>query len=112
MMAFIDIKDPAKRDEIVADYLSTIQRIREQDESDKAIGLERRIHLEQTFKPIVSATEKATTAITNEIKTEKNPHHTLTARKKRKFAHGSEFNAFDNYQKMDKKDLDNLDKSG
>ena len=80
-MAFIDIKDPAKRDEIVADYLSTIQRIREQNESDKAIGLARRIHLEQTFKPIVSATEKATTAITNEIKTEKNPRHTLAARK-------------------------------
>ena len=93
-MAFIDIKDPAKRDEIVADYLSTIRHIREQNENDKAIGLARQIHLEQTFKPIVSATEKATTAITNEIKTEK----------KRK--RSGEFNAFDYYQRMDKKDLD------
>ena len=105
-MAFIDIKDPAKRDEIVADYLSTIRHIREQNENDKAIGLARQIHLEQTFKPIVSAAEKATAAITNEIKTEKNPSHSLSARKKRKFTHGSEFNAFDYYQRMDKKDLD------
>lgn len=107
-MAFIDIKDPAKRDEIVADYLSTIRHIREQNENDKAIGLARQIHLEQTFKPIVSATEKATTAITNEIKTEKNPSHSLSARKKRKFTdeRSGEFNAFDYYQRMDKKDLD------
>ena len=114
-MAFIDIEDPAKRDAIVADYLSTIRHIRERNENDKAIGLARQIHLEQTFKPIVSATEKATTAITNEIKAEKNHHSShslLNARKKRKFTHGSEFahesefNAFDYYQKMDKKDLD------
>ena len=103
-MAFIDIKDPAKRDEIVADYLSTIQHIREQNENDKAIGLARQIHLEQTFKPIVSATEKATAAITNEIKTEKNSSHSLSARKKRK--RSGEFNVFDYYQRMDKKDLD------
>ena len=107
-MAFIDIKDPAKRDEIVADYLSTMRHIREQNENDKAIGLARQIHLEQTFKPIVSATEKATTAITNEIKTEKNSSHSLSARKKRKFTdeRSGEFNAFDYYQRMDKKDLD------
>ena len=107
-MAFIDIKDPAKRDEIVADYLSTIQHIREQNENDKAIGLARQIHLEQTFKPIVSATEKATAAITNEIKTEKNSSHSLSARKKRKFTdeRSGEFNVFDYYQRMDKKDLD------
>ena len=108
-MAFIDIKDPAKRDEIVADYLSTIRHIRERNENDKAIGLARQIHLEQTFKPIVSATEKATAAITNEIKTEKNPSHSLSARKKRKFTderRSGDFNAFDYYQRMDKKDLD------
>lgn len=103
-MAFIDIKDPAKRDEIVADYLSTIRNVQRRTENDKAIGLERQIHLEQTFKPIVSATEKAATDITDEIRKEKNPTLLALARKKRK--RSGEFNAFDYYQRMDKKDLD------
>ena len=101
-MAFIDIKDPTKRDQIVADYLSTIQHVRERNENDKTIGLTRQIHLEQTFKPIIRATEKAATDITNEIKGEKNPTLLALARKKRKFT--GEFNTFDHYQ--GRKDLD------
>ena len=95
-MAFIDIKDPKRRDEIVADYLSTIQRVREQNENDRAIGLARQIELEQTFKPIVSATEKATAAITNELKAEKNPTLSET----------NGLTAFDYYQKEERNDLD------
>ena len=38
-MAFIDIKDPRKRDQIVADYLATIQRVQQRNEDEKAVGL-------------------------------------------------------------------------
>ena len=63
-MAFIDIEDPKKRDEIVADYLSTVKRIQQRNEDEKAIGLAKQVDLENTFKPIIKATEKSTEAIT------------------------------------------------
>ena len=72
-----------------------IQRVREQNENDRAIGLARQIELEQTFKPIVSATEKTTTGITNELKSDKSNPTPSFARKKRKI---SERSAFDIYQ--------------
>ena len=66
-MAFIDIKDPKKRDAIVADYLSTIKRVQQQNEYERAIGLTKQVELEKTFKPIIEATEKSTAAITNTV---------------------------------------------
>ena len=66
-MAFIDIKDPKKRDAIVADYLSTIKHVQQQNEDDRTVGLQKNIELEKTFKPIIKATEKSTATITKEL---------------------------------------------
>ena len=63
-MSFIDIKDPSKRDQIVADYVATIRRVQQRSEDEKSIGLAKKAELERTFNPIVKATEKSTKAIT------------------------------------------------
>ena len=98
-MAFIDIKDPKKRDQIVADYLSTIKQIQQRNEDEKAVGFAREAELEKTFKPIVQATEKASEAITKELKPlQKEP------RRKRKWGETAGLNALEYYLKSDKKD--------
>ena len=60
IMDFIDIKDPNKRDEIVADYLATIKKIQQRNEDEKASSLSRRTDLEHVFSPMIEATEKST----------------------------------------------------
>ena len=66
-MSFIDIKDPKKRDEIVADYLAIIKRVQQRNEDEKAVGLAKQVELEHTFNPVIKSTEKATEAIRREL---------------------------------------------
>ena len=40
-MAFIDIKDPSKRKEIVQDYIANLKDFKEKTENDKAKGLDK-----------------------------------------------------------------------
>ena len=70
-MSFIDIKDPKRRDQIVADYVATIRRMQQRNEDEKSAGLAKQAELERTFNPIVKATEKTTRAITEHL----NPIH-------------------------------------
>ena len=67
-MAFIDIQDPVKREEIVQDYIKNIREIREKKESQKLHGMTERKNIEKVFQPVVKATEKSASQITNEIK--------------------------------------------
>ena len=67
-MAFIDIKDPVKREQIVQDYIKNIQEIRERNENQKLRGIAQRQNIEKVFQPVVKATEKSASQITNEIK--------------------------------------------
>ena len=80
-MAFIDIKDPTKREETVQDYIKTLNEIRERRERNKIQGFTENRNIIRAFKPVVEATEKSAEKITNEIKniqpTEK-PVKTLT----------------------------------
>ena len=41
-MSFLDIEDPAKRDEIVKDYIATIRRVQESNENEKVVRLARK----------------------------------------------------------------------
>ena len=67
-MAFIDIQDPVKREEIVQDYIKNIREIKEKKESRKLHGMTERKNIEKVFQPVVQATEKSASQITNEIK--------------------------------------------
>ena len=67
-MSFIDIKDPRKRDEIVADYLSIIKRVQQRNEEERSASLTRQAQLETTFNPIIKATETAAKTISRELK--------------------------------------------
>ena len=93
-MAFIDIPNAKKRDEIVQNYLSTITQVQQRNEDEKASNLKKQKFLEKTFEPIVRATEKSTVAITEELK-----------KKKEKEEEGVEF--LSHYLSLDKKILDN-----
>ena len=74
-MAFIDIKDPIKREEIVRDYIKNIKEIQERTENEKIRGINQRQDLEKVFHPVVKATEQSASQITNELKNlkEENP---------------------------------------
>ena len=75
-MAFIDIKDPIKREETVKDYIRNIKEIRERNENEKVRGISQRQDLTKLFQPVVQATEKSASKITNELrnlKEEKQP---------------------------------------
>ena len=49
-MSFIDIKDPKKRDAIVADYLATVKKIQHRHLNDRAQDLARQDDLLNIFK--------------------------------------------------------------
>ena len=97
-MSFIDIKDPSKRDKIVKDYISTIHRIQKRNENQKALGLEQRADLEQTFDPIIKATEKSTEEIVKKLEEPKKvfQQKIITTRR----------NPLDYYFNLDKKKID------
>ena len=67
-MAFIDIKDPIKREEIVNDYIKNIKEIRARSENEKMRGISQRQDLAKVFQPVVQATEKSASQITSELK--------------------------------------------
>ena len=58
-MSFLDIKNPARRNELVKEYVDAMQTVRKRNmhthEEKLAIGEE----LNTLFKPVVQATEKA-----------------------------------------------------
>ena len=67
-MAFIDIKDPIKREETVRDYIKTIKEIRARSENEKVRGISQRQDIAKVFQPVVQATEKSAKEITSELK--------------------------------------------
>ena len=81
-MSFLQIKDPKKRDQIVADYVATIRQIQERNEDEKSTGLAKKVELEQTFEPIVKATEKAAKEITDQLPNNLPPVHSAKTTKK------------------------------
>ena len=64
-MAFIDIQDPVKREEIVQDYIKNIREIQEKKENQKLHGMTVQKNIEKVFQPVVKATEKSASQITS-----------------------------------------------
>ena len=62
-MAFLNITDPKRRDEIVNDYFQTIDELRKKADDERANGLVQQAKLETHFKPIISATKEVTREI-------------------------------------------------
>ena len=62
-MSFIDIKDPKKRDAIVADYLATVKKIQQGNLNESMQNLARQDDLQSIFNPVVESTD----AITKEL---------------------------------------------
>ena len=52
-MAFIDIQDPTKREQIVQDYIKNIKEIRQRKENQKVRGIAQRRDIEKVFQPVV-----------------------------------------------------------
>ena len=67
-MAFIDIKDPERREEIVKDYVKNLKEIRERNENEKVRGITQQQEIAKVFQPVVKATEKSASQITSELK--------------------------------------------
>ena len=67
-MAFIEISNPTKRNEIVEDYINTKHQLQEKYENDKAVGLQQRIAFEKQYQPLLKATKESSKDITTELK--------------------------------------------
>ena len=67
-MAFIDIKNPEKREETVKDYIKNLKEVQEKTENEKVQGLTQSREIAKVFQPVVQATEKSATQISSEIK--------------------------------------------
>ena len=66
-MSFINIKDPKKRDAIVAEYLATVKRLQNRDITERTQDLTRTEEINQLLGPVVRSTAKSTEAITKEL---------------------------------------------
>ena len=66
-MSFLNIKDPKKRDAIVADYLAMVKRLQQRNLNEKAQDLAKNDELNEMFNPVVESTKKSTEAITKEL---------------------------------------------
>ena len=49
-MAFVDIEDPVKREQIVQDYIKNIQEIRQRKDYQKGHGMQKRKNIEKHFQ--------------------------------------------------------------
>jgi len=66
-MSFYRIEDPAKRNQLVKDYIATAKRLRDRSLNERLGQLNHESESFNTFNPILQANEKSTTAITNEL---------------------------------------------
>ena len=69
-MAFINIEDPKKREDIVRNYIKTRNAIRERNESNKENILLKQQELQEKFRPLVQATEKLPEKIVHALEKE------------------------------------------
>lgn len=67
-MAFIDIASSQNRDKIVNEYVEKLKHFKEEQIENKTQGLARVRENEQTFQPIVKATQESAKAITSLLK--------------------------------------------
>ena len=66
-MSFINIKDPKKRDAIVAEYLATVKRLQNRGIAERTHDLTRTKEINRVLEPVVRSTAKSTEAITKEL---------------------------------------------
>ena len=66
-MSFINIKDPKKRDAIVAEYLATVKRLQNRGIAERTYDLTRTKEINRVLEPVVRSTAKSTEAITKEL---------------------------------------------
>ena len=66
-MSFLNIKDPKKRDAIVAEYLATVKRIQNNNINERSKGLIQSEAIQQSLEPVVRSTDESTKAITNQL---------------------------------------------
>ena len=66
-MPFINIKDPKKRDAIVAEYLATVKRHQDRGITERAQDLTGTEEINRVLEPVVRSTAKSTEAIAKEL---------------------------------------------
>jgi len=72
-MAFIDIQDPTRRENIVKEYVRSRNAIRERNEESKVSNFIKEREIEETFRPLVTATEKLPDKIIDALEKDKTP---------------------------------------
>ena len=66
-MSFFSITNPKKRDELIAEYLATVQRIKHKKMEERARDFRRYEAIEQSLEPVTRTAKESTNAITKEL---------------------------------------------
>jgi hypothetical protein len=66
-MSFLNITNPKERDEIVAKYLATVQRIKQRNMKERARGFLEHEAIEQSLEPVTRTAKESAHAITKEL---------------------------------------------
>ena len=66
-MSFLNITNSKERDEIVAKYLATVQRLKQRNMEERARDFLAHEAIEQSLEPVTRTTEASTNAITKEL---------------------------------------------
>ena len=66
-MSFLNITNPKERNEIVAEYLATVQRIKQRNLRERARDFLHHEAVEQSLEPVTRTAEASTSAITKEL---------------------------------------------
>lgn len=66
-MSFFSITNPKKRDELIAEYLATVQRIKHKKMEERARDFRRYEAIEQSLEPVTRTAKESANAITKEL---------------------------------------------
>lgn len=66
-MSFLNIKDPLKRDAIVAEYVATVKRFQKHNIDERSKDLAKVEAIQQNLEPVVRSTDESTAAITDQL---------------------------------------------
>ena len=66
-MSFLNITNAKKRDAIVAEYLATKKRIKNNDYNERTKDYSHQIAIKQSLDPVVQSTNASTDAITKQL---------------------------------------------
>ena len=85
--SFLDIKNPARRNELVKEYVNAMQTVRKRNMHTREEKLSIGVELDTLFRPVVQATEKAASENKKEMEELRGALNPVVSRPSRRIKH-------------------------